>query len=137
MPFLKLYKFGFKGGFWDNPEPTKPKPAGGRTPTKPNNPNQNQNQNQNQNPVPAQSQNHNRGGGAGGAGGAQPNTTSTRVSKKKTKDESDMVKKLFTENVSQADNFTQWCKSSLNTMKVHASIDSKLIPLVIVKHFVL
>lgn len=95
--------FEISGGFWDNPEPTKPKPASGRTPTKPNN------------------QNHSKSGAAS----AQHNNANARVNKKKGKDESDMVKKLFTENVSQADNFTQWCKSSLNTMKVHASIDSK------------
>ncbi|KAG0730021.1 hypothetical protein GWK47_029138 [Chionoecetes opilio] len=100
------------GGFWDNPEPSKPnKPASARTPTKPNN-----------------QQNHSRGGGGGAAQAAavQHTNATTKVSKKKGKDENDMVKKLFTENVSQADNFTQWCKSSLNTMKVHASIDSKL-----------
>lgn len=47
-----------------------------------------------------------------------------------------MVKKLFTENVSQADNFTQWCKSSLNTMKVHASIDSELISVIFYSYVV-
>lgn len=52
---------------------------------------------------------------------------SNKVNKKKIKDENESVKKLFANSISPADNFSQWCKSSLNSMKVHASIDSKYI----------
>lgn len=93
------------GGFWDNPEPVKvSKPTTSRTPTKPSS--------------------HNLTN-RGGVPASQNANTNNRVNKKKAKDESDTVKKLFTDSMSPADNFTQWCKSSLNTMKVHASIDSK------------
>lgn len=86
------------GGFWDNPEPAKSNksaPASGRTPTKPTN-----------------------AGNKGGSGNQNNNR-----GKKKGKDESDAVKKLFADNMSPADDFTRWCKGALNTLKVHASID--------------
>lgn len=93
------------GGFWDNPEPVKVNKAvtsTGRNPGKPNT----------QNP-------------GSKPGAPAQNTNNNRASKKKVKDESDNVKKLFADSISPADSFTQWCKGSLHTMKVHASIDSK------------
>lgn len=102
-------------GFWENPEQSKTnKPGSGRTPTKPS--------------TATTSAHHHHNHQTSNKPGSHPSNpaANNRVNKKKGKDESETVKKLFTDTMSPADTFTQWCKTSLNTMKVHASIDSKL-----------
>lgn len=99
----------FQGGFWDNPETVK-----NTTKTATNA----------QQPVNVKN--------ASNAAKSNKNTNNSnnsnsnnRNNKKKSKDDNETVKKLFSENCNPADTFSTWCRSSLQTMKVQASIDSK------------